>query len=66
MSITTLIILIAAGIFSMTGGICDWDFFMNSRKARGIIKIFGRNGARIFYVCLGAAIIILSIIARLR
>jgi len=65
MDIPTLIIVIFAGIFSIAGGVCDWDFFMNSRKARFIVTGFGRNGARIFYVCLGVIIIIMAAPAKL-
>ena len=45
------------------GGFCvfcaakDYDFFMNSNKAWLFVKIFGRNGARIFYIILGLVII---------
>ena len=33
----------------------DWDWYMNNRRARLIVAIVGRTGARIFYVGLGAA-----------
>jgi len=45
--------ILAAGIFSMLGGALNWDFFMNSTKASIIASVFGRSGARIFYVVLG-------------
>ena len=52
------LVFIAAGFFSICGAIFDWDFFMNSRKARFMVSIFGREGARIFYGLLGAGIVI--------
>ncbi len=42
-----------AGGYSIVAAALDWDFFMNSRRARLFVKMFGRNGARIFYVILG-------------
>ena len=59
MDITGLV-LVAAGAFSITGAIFNWDWFMNARKARFIVKIFTRNGARIFYGILGLAIVVLG------
>jgi hypothetical protein len=47
------IILVAGGVFSITGAVLDWDWFLESRKARFFVTIFGRTGARIFYVLLG-------------
>lgn len=49
--------LIAAGAFSVCGAWMDWDFFMNSRKARLFVNLFGRGGARVFYGLLGATIL---------
>lgn len=49
------IILIVAGIFSMIGALANWNFFFNDPKAKPIVSIFGRQGARIFYIIVGAA-----------
>jgi hypothetical protein len=48
--------LLAGGGFSVLGAAMDWDFFMESRKARLFVSIFGRNGARIVYGVIGAAL----------
>ena len=45
---------ILAGIFTMSGGLFNWNWFMLSRRARLIVRIFGRGGARIFYVAISA------------
>lgn len=50
------ILLVAAGLFSMAGGIFNWGWFMNSGRARLFVKLFSRTGARIFYVILGFVI----------
>lgn len=56
------LLFVAAGAFSILGAAMDWDFFMNSRRAWLIVKIFGRNGARVFYGLLGAGIAVLGIL----
>lgn len=53
-------LILAAGLFSMAGGLFNWNFFIHSRKARLWVKFFGERGARIFYVVLGAAIVTLG------
>lgn len=56
------LLFIAAGAFSMLGAICNWDWFMNARKARFVVKILTRNGARIFYGAFGLAIAVLGVL----
>lgn len=56
------LLLVAAGLFSVCGAAFDWDFFMNSRRARFFVMIFGRTGARVFYTILGVAIMVLGLI----
>ncbi len=51
---------IAAGLFSAAGGMFDWEWFMNHRKAQFMSTILSRTGARIFYVIVGAALAILG------
>lgn len=52
---------VGAGIFTICGAACDWDWFMGSRKARFFVAMLGRNGARIFYGLLGIAIILIGL-----
>ena len=49
----TNIVLILVGIFSILGGLLNWNWFMENRRARFFVSILGRNGARIFYIGLG-------------
>lgn len=49
-------ILALSGLFCSAGGVCDWDFFMQGRGARGIVFIMGRPAARVFYVIFGLVI----------
>jgi hypothetical protein len=46
-------LLVAIGAFAALGGIKNWDWFMNNRRARLFVTILGRDGARVFYVLLG-------------
>ena len=62
MYILLTIILVVSGIYSILGAILDWDWFFSSRRAAPFVRIFGRNGARIFYIVLGLFIIIVGII----
>lgn len=52
------IVITSIGAFSIVAAIKDWDFFMNHRKAKLFVKLFGRNGARKFYVLLGSFLVI--------
>jgi hypothetical protein len=48
--------LVGVGIFSIAGGVFDWDWFLGHWKSRLFLKLFGRRGARIFYIVLGLCI----------
>jgi hypothetical protein len=56
------LVVVAAGLFSIIAGAMDWDWFMNHPKARLVCGICGRGGARIFYVVLGAAFVVLGVL----
>ena len=56
------LIIVAIGAFSITGAVCNWDWFMNARKARFMVRILTRNGARIFYGLLGVALVVLGVL----
>jgi hypothetical protein len=51
-------VFIAVGIFSVFCSIKDYDWFMEHRKARLLVKLLKRNGARIFYTVLGTGLIV--------
>lgn len=56
------IAIACAGVFSIAGALFNWSWFMNSTRARGIVDLLGREGARIFYGLLGVSLLILSIL----
>lgn len=47
------ILIILAGLFSTAASYFNWDWYFNSRRARFFVQVFGRKGARIFYMVLG-------------
>jgi hypothetical protein len=51
---------VAAGLFTIAAGVFNWDWFMNHPKARLVCSICGRGGARIFYVVVGTAFVVLG------
>lgn len=54
------LLLIGIGLFSLLGGLFNWGWFINSRKARGVSRLLGPLGARIFYICLGLGVVLLG------
>ena len=56
-----LLMSFAVGFFAIFCAYKDYDWFMNSNKARLFVKLFGRNGARKFYMGLGVFIIIMGL-----
>jgi hypothetical protein len=52
--------LVAMGIFTVVAAGMDWDWFMNHRKARLFVSLFGRTGTRVFYGLLGSVLITLG------
>ena len=45
--------MFACAAFTIICAVGNWDWFMNHSKARLWINLFGRDGARIFYILVG-------------
>lgn len=58
MQILFVLLMLAAGVFCIFCAVKDYDFFMESSKAALFVKLFGRNGARVFYIILGIVILV--------
>lgn len=56
-----LIIAVLGGVFCIFCSYKDYDWFFNNHKARGVVSMFGREGARKFYYILGAVLIIVGL-----
>jgi hypothetical protein len=55
------LLFVGIGMFAIRGAALDWDWFMNSRKARVLVRFLGRGG-RIFYALLGLGIFVFGIL----
>jgi len=53
---------VAVGLFIMGAAVMDWEFFMSHRKARPLVWLLGRFGARVFYVVLGAIFLVAGLL----
>ena len=56
------LVFAALGLFSLMGAIKNWDWYFNNYKAKGVVAIFGRNGARVFYGILGIIFIVIGLL----
>lgn len=54
---------VLAGLFTLTAAVCNWDWFMNHRKARFLSNLITRTGTRIFYGVIGAALLVAGVLA---
>ena len=53
MSTWLSVLVILVGVYSLVGGLLDWEWFMTTgRQARFVARI-GRKRARIVYIALG-------------
>lgn len=41
-----------------SGGILNWDWYMNSRRAQFLSSLMTRTGARIFYAAIGIGLVV--------
>lgn len=55
-------IAMLVGLFCAFCAYKDYDWFMNNRKARLFVTLFGRSGARFFYIIFGVIIVVLGIV----
>ena len=61
-AVLTGLVLIVVGVFAITASVRNWRWFMESHKAQIWIKLFGSNGARGFYFCLGALVLVIGML----
>jgi hypothetical protein len=54
------LLFVALGVFTALAAALDWEWFMEDRKARFFVRLFGRGGARMFYAFLGFGLIVLG------
>ena len=54
-------VAIGGGLFSVVCAGMDYDFFMENYKARTLVAILGRDGARVFYGLLGVVLMVAGV-----
>ncbi len=47
-------LMIGVGILILVAALTNWAWFFKQRRAQSLIKLVGRNGARVFYGVMGA------------
>ena len=57
-----LVLFIVLGVFSIIASVLNLDWYFQTDGARMFVKRLGRNGARIFYVLLGIALIACGVV----
>jgi small neutral amino acid transporter SnatA (MarC family) len=55
------ILIILAGLFSVAASYFNWDWYFNNYRARFLVKIIGRKGARIFYTVFGLFLVAMAV-----
>jgi hypothetical protein len=56
------LIFIAIGLFAVLAAFSDWRFFWENRRARFLVVIITKTGARIFYTLVGGVLLILGVL----
>lgn len=56
------LLVMGGGIFAICGATCDWDWFMGHHKAKLLVAMLGRNGARVFYALFGAVLAVAGLL----
>lgn len=57
------LLFLGAGGFTLTASAQNWEWFFTHHRARLLVSVFGRQGARIVYGVLGGALVIFGIVA---
>ncbi len=56
------IVVFIAGLITLVGAVMNWEGMYRSRRAKGIVSVFGLQGARIVYGIVGVFIMGAAII----
>ena len=57
------LVIVAVGLFTFGGGFYQWPWFMNNSRARFVATVLSKTGARVFYMTLGALIVLFGVYA---
>ncbi len=59
------VVIMLVGLFCIVCSIKEYNWFFNNRKARLVVEMFGKKAAKIFYIFIGAFLLVLGFIALL-
>ena len=59
-------LIVLAGLFCLSAAYYDWDWFMNSRRVRLLISLFGRQKVRWFYGIFGSCFCVFGVAGLVR
>ncbi len=54
------LLVVGAGLFSIVCTIKEYPFFWEHRRAKLMVRILGRTGAKVFYLTLGVALVVIG------
>ncbi len=55
--VVLLALIFGVGFYTIIAAYLDWDWFFRHHRARPIVGLFGRQGARVFYILLGGLLV---------
>jgi multidrug efflux pump subunit AcrB len=58
------LLILCAGLFALAAAIGNWDWFFEHSKARIVVSLFGRTGARGAYGVLGTGLVAVSLLTQ--
>lgn len=58
-----VLLLLGGGVFCIWAALTEQPWFFKNYKARSVVRLFGMNGAKIFYTVLGAVLCIAGLFA---
>lgn len=53
-------LMLCLGALIFVAAITNWDWYFKQRRAQTMIKLMGRNGARILYAVLGLLFVVFA------
>jgi hypothetical protein len=56
------LLIVGIGLFSLGGAIFNWNWFLSNWRAKPFVRIFGRDGTRLFYGLLGVVFIVIGVL----
>ena len=56
------LLFILFGMFALSVGAGNWNWFFHREESQPLVVVFGRNGARVVYGVLGTAVVVMGML----